>query len=67
MVRVGSTEEMQELAQGLSGQLTATIHMDPADLAAAKALRPVLERKVGRLLVNGFSTGVEVVDAMELY
>lgn len=64
VVRVGSIEEMQELAQGLSGQLTATIHMDPADLAAAKALRPVLERKVGRLLVNGFSTGVEVVDAM---
>lgn len=64
VVRVGSVNEMLQLAQGLKGQLTATIQMDASDLAAAMSLRPVLERKVGRLLVNGFSTGVEVVDAM---
>lgn len=64
VVRVGSVAEMVRLAQNFQGQLTATIHMDDADLADATKLRPVLERKVGRLLVNGFSTGVEVVDSM---
>lgn len=64
VVRVGSVAEMVQLAQGLEGQLTATIHMDDADLVAAQTLRPVLERKVGRLLANGFATGVEVVDSM---
>ena len=63
-MRVGSLDEMVDLARGFEGQLTATIHMDDADLDAAQRLRPILERKVGRLLVNGFSTGVEVVDAM---
>ena len=44
--------------------LTVTLHLDEGDVAAAQALRPVLERKAGRLLVNGFPTGVEVVDSM---
>jgi 2,5-dioxopentanoate dehydrogenase len=38
--------------------------MDDGDLADAKRLRPALERKAGRVLVNGFPTGVEVVDSM---
>ncbi|MGA0542179.1 aldehyde dehydrogenase (NADP(+)) [Neotabrizicola sp. VNH66] len=63
VVRVGSAEEMVKLAKGFEGQLTATIHMDKADTEAARALMPVLERKAGRVLVNGFPTGVEVVDA----
>lgn len=64
VVRVKSLEDMQKLARNLEGQLTATIHMDDADINAAKALLPVLERKAGRVLVNGFPTGVEVVDSM---
>ncbi|PTM93409.1 aldehyde dehydrogenase (NADP(+)) [Mycoplana dimorpha] len=64
VVRVGSLDEMEQLARGFEGQLTATIHMDAADLDAARRLRPVLERKAGRVLVNGFPTGVEVVDSM---
>lgn len=64
VVRVGSIDEMVALAKGFEGQLTATLHMDADDMPAAKALRPVLERKAGRLLVNGFPTGVEVVDSM---
>ncbi|QIR86501.1 aldehyde dehydrogenase (NADP(+)) [Paracoccus sp. AK26] len=64
VVRVRDTDEMLRLARGFEGQLTATIHMDPADLEAAQKLRPVLERKAGRVLVNGFPTGVEVVDSM---
>ena len=64
IVRVGSVDEMVALARGLEGQLTATLHMDEGDLDDARRLAPILERKAGRVLVNGFPTGVEVVDAM---
>ena len=64
IVRAGSIDEMDQLARGLSGQLTVTLHMDDADLPLAQRLLPVLERKAGRILVNGFPTGVEVVDSM---
>ena len=63
VVRVSSVDEMETLARNFEGQLTATIHMDAGDLDDAKRLRPFLERKAGRVLVNGFPTGVEVVDA----
>ncbi|MCR6500581.1 aldehyde dehydrogenase (NADP(+)) [Shinella sp. CPCC 101442] len=64
VVRVSSVDEMETLARNFEGQLTATIHMDAGDLEDAKRLRPFLERKAGRVLVNGFPTGVEVVDSM---
>jgi 2,5-dioxopentanoate dehydrogenase len=64
VVRVSGADEMLELAKGFEGQLTATIHMDDGDTDRARALVPVLERKAGRILVNGFPTGVEVADAM---
>jgi len=49
---------------GLEGQLTATVHGTPEDLAAASDLLAALERKAGRLLIGGFPTGVEVSPAM---
>lgn len=64
VVRAGSLDAMRRVASRLAGQLTATLHMDDADIDAARVLLPILERKAGRLLVNGFPTGVEVVDAM---
>ncbi len=64
VVRVSGADEMATLANGLRGQLTVTLHMDEGDTAAARSLVPILERKAGRLLVNGFPTGVEVADAM---
>jgi NADP-dependent aldehyde dehydrogenase len=64
VVRVASAAEMHDLAKGFEGQLTATIHMDDGDTDEARALLPILERKAGRVLVNGFPTGVEVCDAM---
>jgi alpha-ketoglutaric semialdehyde dehydrogenase len=51
-------------AERLQGQLTATIHMEASDLEMARKLLPVLERKAGRVLFNGFPTGVEVAHAM---
>ncbi len=64
VVRVPTAEAMVDFARGLKGQLTVTIHMDDADHPLAGALLPVLERKAGRVLANGFPTGVEVADAM---
>jgi alpha-ketoglutaric semialdehyde dehydrogenase len=56
--------QMRWIAESLDGQLTATLQMDEGDFEAASTLLPILERKVGRILANGFPTGVEVVSAM---
>lgn len=64
IVRVRDFAQMQQIARAVEGQLTCTLHMDDGDLAEARQLMPVLERKAGRVLVNGFPTGVEVCDAM---
>jgi 2,5-dioxopentanoate dehydrogenase len=64
LVACRDAREMLQVAQQLEGQLTASLHMDEADYDAAQRLLPVLERKAGRILVNGFPTGVEVADAM---
>ncbi len=64
IVTIEDVDEMLDVARSLAGQLTATIHMDEGDTAAALALMPILERKAGRVLANGFPTGVEVCDAM---
>ncbi len=56
--------EIRSVLARLEGQLTASLHMDEADHEPARALLPLLERKVGRILVNGFGTGVEVAHAM---
>ena len=64
VVTVADAAEMPALAHRLEGQLTATLHMDDGDLAEASRLMPVLERKAGRVLANGWPTGVEVCDAM---
>ncbi|MDB5917855.1 MAG: D-Glucuronolactone:NAD+ oxidoreductase [Massilia sp.] len=53
-----------QLAEHLDGQLTATMFLNEADRATAQALLPVLERKAGRILINGYPTGVEVSHAM---
>lgn len=64
IVRCRDEQEMLAVAEHFAGQLTATVQMDSADLPVAKKLVPILERKAGRLLVNGFPTGVEVSHAM---
>jgi NADP-dependent aldehyde dehydrogenase len=56
--------ELRQVTEKLEGQLTATLQMDGGDLEAAQSLLPVLERKVGRILANGYPTGVEVCSAM---
>jgi NADP-dependent aldehyde dehydrogenase len=64
IVRVADFDEMVAVAKSLSGQLTCTLHMDDGDTDYGRALMPILERKAGRVLANGFPTGVEVADSM---
>ena len=67
LVRCDSPAQLLAVAERLSGQLTATLHLDEAadaDLPLARRLLPVLERKAGRILANAFPTGVEVCHAM---
>ncbi|WP_437882565.1 aldehyde dehydrogenase (NADP(+)) [Pseudomonas sp. LRF_L74] len=64
VIEVADKAELIEALHGLHGQLTATLIAEPADLAAFADLVPVLEQKAGRLLLNGYPTGVEVCDAM---
>jgi NADP-dependent aldehyde dehydrogenase len=56
--------ELLAVARHLEGQLTATVHAVASDRSLAAKLLPTLERKAGRILFNGFPTGVEVSHAM---
>lgn len=64
VIACADTQEVARVAAQLEGQLTITLQMDDGDLATAKQLLPTLERKAGRILANGWPTGVEVCHAM---
>jgi 2,5-dioxopentanoate dehydrogenase len=64
LISARAIPELEAIAQNLEGQLTATIHGTPDDFQGAKKLLQILERKAGRLILNGFPTGVEVCPAM---
>jgi len=64
LIECASAEELLAVAEYLNGQLTATLHLAEQDHALARMLLPLLERRAGRIIVNGFPTGVEVCYAM---
>jgi NADP-dependent aldehyde dehydrogenase len=64
LVRYSSVDRLLEAARGLGGHLTATIHAGAGDEELAAELVRVLEEKAGRVLFNGYPTGVEVCPAM---
>ena len=64
LVHYGNEKALLQAAQQLEGHLTATIHGTAEDLARSQQLVRVLETKVGRIVFNGFPTGVEVSHAM---
>lgn len=64
LIRWASEEELLRAINRLEGQLTGTIHESESDLEEFAALLPALERKVGRVVYNGFPTGVEVCHSM---
>ncbi len=64
VVGCGSKADMEEVARRLEGHLTATLHGTEEDLAEHQTLISILEDRVGRLIFNGFPTGVEVCASM---
>lgn len=64
LVRGQSEEELLHIAEALPGTLTVTVHGTPEDLKNYGRLLAVLETKCGRLIFNGYPTGVEVSPAM---
>lgn len=64
IVRCRDEAELLDVSEHLEGQLTATLHMIPDDESLARRLVPILERRAGRLIANGWPTGVEVSHAM---
>jgi NADP-dependent aldehyde dehydrogenase len=64
LVRCESETSMHDIVERMEGQLTVTLQMDDGDAPLVRALLPALERKAGRILINGFPTGVEVAHAM---
>ena len=64
LVECDDFAQMQAVARCLEGQLTATLQCQPADYEQARLLLPILERLCGRLIANGWPTGVEVAHAM---
>ncbi|MGO4187762.1 aldehyde dehydrogenase (NADP(+)) [Pseudarthrobacter sp. TAF60_1] len=64
VIRYSSTAELLDAIDRLEGQLTASLQLTEEDYATAAPLIPALEQKVGRIIVNGWPTGVEVGHAM---
>jgi NADP-dependent aldehyde dehydrogenase len=65
IVRAADFGQLLGVARAMEGQLTVTVHAsDPADAEPAGRLLPILENVAGRILFNGWPTGVEVVPSM---
>lgn len=64
VTRCTTKDDLLNFARSLDGQLTATLHGTPEDLAEYADLVRILERKVGRIIFNGFPTGIEVCPSM---
>ncbi len=64
LVRYSGREELLQAARNLEGHLTATVHATEQDLRDFAELFAILETKVGRVILNGYPTGVEVAHAM---
>lgn len=64
LVEATSKNEILEAARNLEGHLTATIHGTVQDFEDYKELFDILELKVGRIVINGYPTGVEVCHSM---
>ena len=63
-IRAAAKKDMLDIAENLSGHLTATVHATDEELIAYRELLDILEQKAGRVIINGFPTGVEVCSAM---
>ncbi len=63
-VKCKDNNEFLEIAKNLEGQLTGTIHVKDKNIKEIKTLFSSLTKKVGRIIINGVPTGVEVCESM---
>lgn len=64
VVRCSDLDQLADVLAAVEGQLTVAIHFNDADHIAARRLLPIAMDRAGRVLANGFGTGVEVSPAM---
>lgn len=64
VIEVADEDALLRALAKMRGQLTGTILADETDLADFEAVTSLFEEKVGRILLNGYPTGVEVCDSM---
>ena len=64
VVKCKDLDQLQQVLASMEGQLTTTLHMNEADHEAAAKLIPTLEKLAGRIIANGWPTGVDVTHAM---
>jgi NADP-dependent aldehyde dehydrogenase len=64
IVECDTRQQLLEVARGLEGQLTVTVHVAGGEIEQYRDLLAILETKAGRVVFNGYPTGVEVVPAM---
>ncbi len=64
MITATDKSELLKSAERLSGHITATVHGTEEDLKGYADLFAILEQKVGRIIINGYPTGVEVCHSM---
>jgi NADP-dependent aldehyde dehydrogenase len=60
-----NTEELVHAADAVEGSLTATVHAEPDEVESMSGLVDRLRECAGRLLFNGWPTGVAVTPAMQ--
>lgn len=64
IVRCADLDQVADVLRAMEGQLTTTLHLAEADHDAAGRLMPILEKLAGRIIANGWPTGVDVTHAM---
>jgi NADP-dependent aldehyde dehydrogenase len=64
VVECSDEEEMLEIAEGMEGQLTATVMATDNDVLLNESLIDAIAEKCGRMILNGVPTGVEVCLSM---
>jgi len=65
LIECDSEPELDAVAHRFTGELTASIHWEPGDETLTQSLAHILSSRVGRVIFNGFPTGVEVSPAMQ--
>jgi len=65
LIRCESAKELEEIARRMPGSLTATLHGTREDLVKHRGLVTILEERAGRIIFNGYPTGVEVCASMQ--